>query len=734
MVPKRSYTMAESALLLTIVGLTVSNCPMWREVSPCTCKMESRNVIGITCMKSTSYDQVANKLSGHFTPHNRVYLKLAHSNLNDLNFRTFKELNMTIEHLRLEHDVIGLPMNEESFDGLSSVKLFSLSDSILNDVPEKILKKMPNIGTLTLDRTHIHSIQSSNFKDLHHLTALLLGGNQISRIDKDSIPATISKLHLGRNQLRHLNGTLSDLTDLCWLFVNANKLDSLENELPRVAPNFRFLLASNNNLEKLPQQLKTFPNLESLFFASNRLTSLDGALSKSRKLVRVFLADNRINTITEDDFAETEMLESIILSNNQLTTLNNSLTNLKKLKYLNITYNLLTEFSFQDIVGLELDTIDLSHNKISKLIGPAANLVEWNIKLLELKLDHNVLESLNGALSGLPLLRKLGLSYNRLKMISPDDLIGLDCLTVLDLSHNQLTTLEEMSKTFLPKLSQLIATHNNLTVLERDFHGLPVLCKADFEHNQIISLGRDLVAKTRCQFENNNVPEGTWDTLIMNLHDNPIICDAALPEIKSLMEINHTQIVGESKSCTTWNEQPTTIQPNSLMDYTTVESETTRVPSFPASAFDAKPLPLLNGPILQKSNNLPYATDVQVELRRNEQYTVENAQQTTNNYIPEVPLAHQNTNIEFPATVNEAPTTKINLSEMIIPTDEIRNINIPIEQPPPAIELISASQKKQSESEIESTLPVVEQQLNESLMVELTTLPPKHFPEDTRKP
>lgn len=74
------------------------------------------------------------------------------------------------------------------------------------------------------------------------------------------------------------------------------------------------------------------------------------------------------------------------------------------------------------------------------------NLVEWNIKLLELKLDHNVLESLNGALSGLPLLRKLGLSYNRLKMISPDDLIGLDCLTVLDLSHNQLTTLEEMSK------------------------------------------------------------------------------------------------------------------------------------------------------------------------------------------------------------------------------------------------------------------------------------------------
>lgn len=73
-------------------------------------------------------------------------------------------------------------------------------------------------------------------------------------------------------------------------------------------------------------------------------------------------------------------------------------------------------------------------------------MVEWNIKLTELKLDNNHLETLNGALAGLPELLRLNLSFNRLKKISPDDLIGLDQLRLLDVSHNHLTTLEETSK------------------------------------------------------------------------------------------------------------------------------------------------------------------------------------------------------------------------------------------------------------------------------------------------
>lgn len=67
------------------------------------------------------------------------------------------------------------------------------------------------------------------------------------------------------------------------------------------------------------------------------------------------------------------MLESLLLGHNQIFSLNNSLSNLKNLNFLNMTNNLLSEFSFQEIVSLQqLRSMDLSHNRISTLIGPVA--------------------------------------------------------------------------------------------------------------------------------------------------------------------------------------------------------------------------------------------------------------------------------------------------------------------------------------------------------------------------
>lgn len=67
-------------------------------------------------------------------------------------------------------------------------------------------------------------------------------------------------------------------------------------------------------------------------------------------------------------------------------------------------------------------------------------------RVLELRLDHNYIFSLGGALMGLHGLLRLNLSNNLLQQIAPDDLIGLEDLRLLDVSHNHITTLEETSK------------------------------------------------------------------------------------------------------------------------------------------------------------------------------------------------------------------------------------------------------------------------------------------------
>lgn len=98
--------------------------------------------------------------------------------------------------------------------------------------------------------------------------------------------------------LTTLNGTLRDMVELEWLFINSNFLTSLDGELPQSDNKLMLIHASNNSLTKLPQDLKNLQKIESLFFQQNLITSLDGAVSKSKKLKRLQLGFNRIHTVS----------------------------------------------------------------------------------------------------------------------------------------------------------------------------------------------------------------------------------------------------------------------------------------------------------------------------------------------------------------------------------------------------------------------------------------------------
>jgi Leucine-rich repeat (LRR) protein len=75
------------------------------------------------------------------------------------------------------------------------------------------------------------------------------------------------------------------------------------------------------------------------------------------------------------------------------------------------------------------------------------NVVEVDTpRVTELRLGHNLLEELDGFLLGLPGLRTLDLSHNRLRHLPPDELLGLDQLRFIDLSYNHLTSFADTAK------------------------------------------------------------------------------------------------------------------------------------------------------------------------------------------------------------------------------------------------------------------------------------------------
>lgn len=327
------------------------------------------------------------------------------------------------------------------------MEYLSLSENNLEEIPRHILNHMPRIGTLDSARGKIKKIYTDDFRSLKSLRHLILVSNQIGMLERGSMPKTIRYLHLGRNNLTSLNGTLRELVDMEVLFLNENRLLSLDDELPAGSEKLMTIIAHHNKLQRLPQDLKTFPHLDSLYFSDNEIKSFDGVFKHATRVHNIFAYNNKIEYLAEDEFLEADQVETLDLASNHIRSLNGSLLPLLIMRICNFSRNHLTEFSLDDIRGLKsLRVLDLSYNRIEKLTGRMENIVESESFIYELRLDHNLLKSLDGTMMGLNKLRVLSLAYNLLKEISPDDLIGLEELEVLDISHNKLQTLEETSK------------------------------------------------------------------------------------------------------------------------------------------------------------------------------------------------------------------------------------------------------------------------------------------------
>lgn len=336
---------------------------------------------------------------------------------------------------------------DSSFRNLTKLEFLSLSDNDLEQIPHHILTHTPQVATLDLGQNWIRTVYSNDLETLRNIKYLVLVNNRIKSLERNSIPTTIRYLHLGRNNITSLNGTIRHLDQMEVLFINDNEIGSLNNELPAGSEKLMMLIAHHNRLKNLPRELETIPQLDSLYFSYNQLTSLDGIFKHGTFISNLFLDANRIDYLAKDEFQYCERMEILDLSHNYLMSLNRSLLPLSNLRSANFSHNLLEEFSLSEIRGLKLlRVIDLSYNRIEKLTGRMENIVESDSFILEIRLDHNLLKSLDGAMMGFNKLRYLSLSHNLLRFISPDDLIGLEELETLDISHNYLQSLEETEK------------------------------------------------------------------------------------------------------------------------------------------------------------------------------------------------------------------------------------------------------------------------------------------------
>ena len=116
-----------------------------------------------------------------------------------------------------------------------------------------------------------------------------------------SLPADLGRLHqlkiifIRNNNFEQVPEVLADCPNLSMVSFKSNKIRVIgENSLP---PSLRWLILTDNQLEKLPKSIGRLHNLQKLMLAGNQLRSLPDELVACQNLELIRLAANRLESL-----------------------------------------------------------------------------------------------------------------------------------------------------------------------------------------------------------------------------------------------------------------------------------------------------------------------------------------------------------------------------------------------------------------------------------------------------
>jgi len=257
---------------------------------------------------------------------------------------------------------------------------------------------------------------------------------------------------------------------------------------------------SLNNLEQL---LFVTPKVRELYLTRSELVSFPSHINSSA----LTLLDLSYNSLTEFTFEDSKSLRVLDLSHNKLSVLN--IGSIPLLETINLSHN-------------RLHTIQPSTFTVSKIIVNVSvmslflyiNLIEklQNMKFLHyINLDSNLLSSLSpNCFSNLPSLAQLILSNNSnsLHSLSNTSIVFPSSLQFLDISYSSLKSIPLPSQ--VTSLKDFRATNNEFTIITKDsLVSFPDLTLLVLDDNQITSIENGsfspLTSLTRLWMNNNKL-------------------------------------------------------------------------------------------------------------------------------------------------------------------------------------------------------------------------------------
>ncbi|CAG5122435.1 unnamed protein product [Candidula unifasciata] len=206
--------------------------------------------------------------------HTLVNLDLSDNPLKTIPQQAFLSFAYTLKELDLGHTALTqIPIALSSLQNLTTLDLGGLALNNAHDVEK--LASMPfgdHLMFLNLESSQLKTIL--NFSSFTNLTAVMLNNNSISDATSGSFPFSLSDLFLANNHLSSVPTSVADLPHLASLYLSHNQITSIEpDSLP---PSLTRLDLTYNKIKVITNtSFVNMTNLSYLQLSSNPISTID---------------------------------------------------------------------------------------------------------------------------------------------------------------------------------------------------------------------------------------------------------------------------------------------------------------------------------------------------------------------------------------------------------------------------------------------------------------------------